>query len=279
LYADAPSAKKGFLESTSRSVATLFERRWLIWHFMLREFSRSHRGTYLGILWLVLEPLLMVILYTLVFSEIIGLKFREGGSVANYGLYVYCGIIPFQAYSKAASSSLSIIRRNKTLVEKVVFPLEILPLNMGAVAVVNQVFGFGVLIPLVALLEGQLHWTVLLLPLMMVPQLLFVMGLCYLGAVVGTNLPDVRGAIRSVVRISFWVTPVIWPPDTIPENLSFLVDYNPVAFFVLGYRALILEGHWPQGMQTLWFTLFAGALCAVGFVVFVRTKKRFADLI
>lgn len=261
------------------ALATLYERRWLIWYFVQRQLSRSHRGSYLGFVWVFLGPLLMVILYTLVFSEIIGLRFRENESVANFGLYLYCGLIPFIAYSDTVNQGVSSIRSNSTLVQKVVFPLEILPLSTAATAVINQIFGFGVLILLVALLEREAHWTALLIPLMMVPQLLFCLGLGYLGAVAGTYLPDVQETLRAVVRATFFITPVIWPAERIPDNLQFLVTYNPLAYLVGSYRALVLDGHLPSGTQTLYFTLFAVGLCVAGLTMFVRLKPRFADLI
>ncbi len=263
-----------------RSLTPLLERRWLIWYFVQRELSRSHRGSFLGVFWIFLGPLLIVILYTLVFSEIIGLRFRADSSVANFGLYLYCGLIPFLAYSETVNKSVGSIRGNAALVQRVVFPSEILPLSIAAASVVNQVFGVGALIVLLAILEHQLHWTTLLLPLVMVPQLLFNLGLGYLGAVFGTYVPDVGETLKAVVRASFFFTPIIWPAELVEDSpLRVVVDYNPLAWLVEAYRALILEGRLPGLTQAFWFTLFAGALCAVGFVWFVRVKKRFADLI
>jgi ABC-type polysaccharide/polyol phosphate export permease len=273
------SAKKRSLGPVSGSLATLYERRWLIWYFVQRQLSRSHRNSYLGIVWIFLGPLLMVALYTVVFSQIIGLRFREDGSVTNFGLYLYCGLIPFLAYSDTVNRSVSSIRNNSTLVQKVVFPMEILPLSTAATAVINQIFGFGALILLVALLEREVHLTALLIPLIIVPQLLFSLGLGYLGAVVGTYMPDMQETLRAVVRATFFITPIIWPADRVPENLQFLVDYNPLAYLVGAYRALVLEGRLPGGMETLWFTLFAAGLCVAGLALFVRLKPRFADLI
>lgn len=279
------SAKKGTRGASrgpvSASLATLFERRWLIWYFVQRQLSRSYRGSFLGIFWIFLGPLLMIILYTLVFSEIIGLRFREGQSTANFGLYLYCGLIPFLAYSDTVNQGVNSIRKNSSLVQKVVFPLEILPLSTAATGVINQVFGFAGLILLVALLEGTLHWTAILIPLVMVPQLLFNLGLSYLGAVAGTYLPDIQETLRAVVRASFFITPILWPADMLPEGSALrpLVDYNPLAYLVEAYRDLVLEGQLPDATSTFWFTLFAAALCAAGFMLFTRVKERFADLV
>jgi len=223
----------------------------------------------------------MVILLTLVFSEIVGIRFREvaGDSSLNFGLFLYCGLIPFLTFSDALTKSVNSIRSDTALVQRVVFPLEILPLTRALTAQVDKVFGLGVLILVVALSEQRLNWTILLLPLLIAVQLPFILGLSYLFAVIGAFVPDVSEMLRSFVRATFFITPIIWPAEAIPENLRFLVDYNPLAFLVNAYRDLVLESQIPNLSAAFWFSVFAVALFAVGFVVFVRTKQKFADLL
>jgi ABC-type polysaccharide/polyol phosphate export permease len=96
--------------------------------------------------------------------------------------------------------------------------------------------------------------------------------------VVGTYMPDIRGTLQTFMRGLFFITPIIWPAERAPENLRFLVDYNPLAFLVEAYRDLILEGVPPNLSAFLWFSIFAGALLAGGFFLFVRVKQNFADL-
>ncbi|MGH3089981.1 MAG: ABC transporter permease, partial [Rubrobacteraceae bacterium] len=221
-------------------------------------------------------------LYTLIFSEIIGIRFREvaGDSALNFGLYLYCGLIPFLAFSDAVNGAINSVRRNTALVQKVVFPLEILPATKAISTVVDKVFGLAVLIAVVAILEGRLNWTVLLFPAIFAVQLVFTLGLSYLFAVIGTYLPDAREMLRSIVRVSFFVTPIIWPPELAEERgLDVVVDYNPLAFLVGAYRNLVLDGAFPDPTAFMWFSLFAVALFVVGFALFARVKRRFPDLL
>ena len=278
----ASSAKPGSLAAIFGSLATFYDRRWLIRYLIQRQISRNYRGSYLGLVWAFLGPLLMVALLTLVFSELLGLRFREvtGDNPLNFGLYLFCGLIPFLAYSEALNKGTNIIRRNSDLVKKVLFPLEILPLTTSITSlIVNSVFGLGALMLILLVLEQRLHWTVLLLPLIVVPQLLFTLGLNYLMAVAGTYMPDIRETLRAVVRATFFITPIIWPAERVPESYRFLVDYNPLAFLVEAYRGLILEGVLPGYMATIYFSLFSAVLFVVGFVVFNRVKHNFADLL
>lgn len=273
-------AKKGASGVVPAPLVELYDRRWLVAYFIQRQLTRSYRSSFLGFFWVLLSPLLMIALYTLVFSEIVGVRFRED-SPWNFGLYLYCGLLPFLAYSEAMGKCVNVIQGNSGLVQKVVFPLEVLPMSSAVSSFLDKLFGLGALVFVVALLERQFHWTLLLLPMIMIPQLLFNLGLGYLFAVVGTYVPDVKETLRAFVRASFFITPIIWPVDRIPEDskLRLVVDYNPLAFLVQSYRDLVLEGQIPDLTSLMWFSLLAGALCVAGFALFTRLKKNFADLV
>jgi ABC-type polysaccharide/polyol phosphate export permease len=117
----------------------------------------------------------------------------------------------------------------------------------------------------------------LLLPLIIVLQLLFTLGLTYIMAVVGTYVPDMGEVLRPIIRGTFFVTPILFPPERLPENVRFIEDYNPLAYLVGAYRSMILEGALPGPLATLYFSLFSAALFIVGFALFVRFKPGFAD--
>ncbi len=247
---------------------------------MQRQISSSTKSSFLGYGWLFLSPLMMVLLYTLIFSQVIGLRFRETDSVTNFGLYLFCGLIPFLAYADSLNQSVTSIRSNSTLVQKVVFPVEILPLSLTVTALLTQLFGFAALVPIMLALGNPVHWTMAFLPLLLVPQLLFMLGLGYIGAVVGTYLPDIKETLRAIVRASFFATPIIWPAQRAYDNgMGFLVDYNPLAILVESYRNVVLDGHLPGLTPLLGFTSFSAVLCLFGYLLFVLTKKRFGDLI
>lgn len=262
------------------ALSTLYERRWLLWYFVQRQISQNYKSSFLGFAWAFLTPLLMIALYTLIFSEVVGLRFRDSDSVANFGIYLYCGLVPFLTYAESLNKAVGTIRSNSALVQKVVFPLELLPLSNALTAFISQFFGLGVLVVIASIWEGQLQWTVALLPLIMIPQLLFIVGLGYLFATIGAYLPDVQEALKAVVRASFFATPIIWEAQRAYDaGLGFLVDYNPLAILVEGYRNLLLDGEIPAMTPTLGFLAFSVVLCVVGFVLFNRLKQNFADLV
>ncbi|MGI8910222.1 MAG: ABC transporter permease [Rubrobacteraceae bacterium] len=282
MSASASKAKQGSFGAASRVLSTIYDQRWLIWYFVQRDLSKTYRGSFLGFAWAFLGPLVMIALYTLVFSELVGLRFREleGNETLNYGLYIYCGVMPFSAVAECLTQSTNTIRRNSTLVQKMIFPIEVLPLIMAVTSMADKLLGLGVLVVVLGVLGYGVHWTLVLLPVLVVVQLLFIMGLSYLFSVIGAYLPDVRESLRAFVRAMFFVTPIIWTVDRV-EGTKWepVVDYNPLAYLVGAYRDVIIDGKPPGGMATLWFTLLAVALFVVGMVCFVRLKKNFADLI
>ena len=277
----APAKKGSLLGNPLSSLAALYEQRWLVAYFVQRQLTRNYQGSFLGFLWVFLSPLLLVTLYTLVFSKIIGLRVASvtGDSSLNFGLYLYCGLLPFMAYSETMGKAVNIIRSNSSLVQKVVFPSEMLPLTSVITSLIDKLFGLSALLVVLVVLNHRLEWTLLLLPPFLLLQMIFNLGLSYFFAVVGTYLPDVREALNTIVRASFFITPIFWSPDRVHGKLRLIVDLNPVAYLVGMYRALILEGKLPDGMATLWFSLFSVGLLVVGFTLFVRVKRQFPDLI
>jgi len=261
------------------ALSSFYHQRWLLKYFIQRQVTRSYKRSYLGFAWAFLGPLIWVFFLSLIFSKVIGIRFRvvEGDPTLNFGLFLYCGLLPFLAFSESLNKGINSIKGNAGLVQKVVFPLELLPFTNAITSLIDKFFGLGALLLILLVLEHRWHWTVLLLPLVVVLQLLFILGLTYLMAVVGTYVPDVAEVMRPVIRGMFFATPILWPTGKLPESLAWIVNYNPLAYLVESYRALILYGELPGAQATLYFTLFAVAVFVVGFTVFVRLRPGFAD--
>jgi ABC-type polysaccharide/polyol phosphate export permease len=261
------------------ALATFYRKRWLLGYFIHRQVTRSYRRSYLGLVWAILGPLVWVFFLALIFSNVIGIKDRsvEGDPTLNFGLFLYCGLLPFLTFSEALNKGINSIRSNSGLVQKVVFPLEILPFTNAVASMVDKVFGFGALLIMLLLFGRPLHMTLLYMPVIVLLQVTFILGLTYIMAVLGTFLPDVAEIMRPIIRGMFFVTPILWPAGLLPENLSWIENYNPLAYLVNAYRDLVLNGTLPGALSTLYFTLFSVALFIFGFALFVRLRPRFAD--
>ena len=273
------SAKKSIVGESFDGLATFWRRRWLVKYFIQRQVTRSYKQSYLGLSWILLSPLVWVLFLALIFSESVGIRLRlvEGYPNLNFGLYLYCGLLPFLAFSEAMNKSMSSIRGSSGLVQKVIFPLEILPFTNTIASMIDKFFGVGALLIVVVLFGRDLHWTALALPFIVVLQVVFILGLSYFMAVFGTYLPDFSEVMRPVIRGMFFLTPIIWTPDRLPEEIRWVVDYNPLAYLVNAYREIVLFGNLPGALSTVYFTLFSVALFIAGFALFNRLKGGFAD--
>ena len=273
------SVKRSTTADFFDGLATFWRKRWLLSYFIQRQVTRSYKRSYLGLSWILLSPTIWVLFLALIFSDRVGIRVRDitGFPDLNFGLFLYCGLLPFLAFSEAMNKGMSSIRSSSGLVQKVIFPLELLPFTNAIASMVDKFFGVGALLIVAWLFDVNLRWTILLLPLLVLLQVIFILGLTYFMAVLGTYLPDLGEVMRPFIRGMFFLTPIIWTPDRLPESIRWVVDYNPLAYLVEGYRDLVLFGTLPGGLATLYFTLFSVALFIAGFALFVKTKWGFAD--
>ena len=273
------SAKKSTVGEFFDGLATFWRRRWLLKYFIQRQVTRSYKRSYLGLSWILLSPTIWVLFLALIFSERVGIRTRDilDYPNLNFGLYLYCGLLPFLAFSEAMNKGMNSIRGSSGLVQKVIFPLEILPFTNTIASMIDKFFGVGALLIVAVLFGRDLYWTAFMLPFVVLLQVLFILGLTYIMAVLGTYLPDIGEVMRPFIRGMFFLTPIIWTPDRLPESVRWVADYNPLAYLVNAYRETVLFGTFPGGLSTLYFTLFSVALFVFGFALFNRLKGGFAD--
>lgn len=265
-----------------RLVRTLVPHRELIVQFAMRDLQQKHRGTYLGLVWAGLTPLLMLAVYTVVFSTI--LKARLSGNPdegpLEYGLLLYCGLMVLQIFTGPLGRSPGLIVSKKNFVKKIIFPLEILPVSVVLSTLMYS--GIGLVLLLVAhfVLGGQLHATMLLFPIVLIPAVLLAVGVGWILSALGVFLRDIDEIVTTVVqRMLFLLTPVFWSIDIIPERFRPLVHLNPLASVVDGARRTLLQGEQPNWMVLGIWTVIALIVCQVGFAVFERLKRGFADVL
>src|SRR4029078_3372094 len=149
----------------------------LILSLTRRELDARYRGSILGILWALLTPIVMIIIFTLIFSGIFKARFGASGSQWDYALYLFCGLLPWNAFQESLQLSASTIVSHANLVKRVVFPLETLPVSICLASINNQLFGTLVLFTAIGLLRREIHATIVFLPLVLLPQLIATCGI------------------------------------------------------------------------------------------------------
>lgn len=260
-------------------MALFSEHRGLISSLVRRDLTNRYKGSVMGLAWTVITPAIQILIFTVIFAGIFNAKFGNETSQFGYAIYMFCGMLPWIAFSEGVQRSATALTENVNLVKRVVFPIEALPVNLALSAIAQQLFGTLVLIVVAAMFEHTLSATMLLFPLLLVPQLLVTVGLGWLAASFGVFIRDTAQFTQLALMTWMYLTPIIYPENMIPPKYRWLVDLNPLAPLVRSYRRILLEGAWPDWRGLAFTTLFAMVCFGVGYWWFERTKRAFADVL
>ena len=264
-----------------RIVAHLWKYRDLIRQLTWREVVGRYKGSFIGLGWSFIQPLIMLFVYTFVFSVIFkarwGVESDEGK--ATFALALFMGLITFSIFSEVANSAPSLVLGNANYVKKVVFPLEILPFVRLLSALINAVFSLGVLFVGILIFNHFIHWTALLLPLIWLPMMMFTLGCGYFLASLGVFVRDMGAVIGVLTTMLFFLTPIFYPISAVPEPFRIFCRVNPIAIFVEDARRVVLWGLFPDWPWFFFGMVLSVAVLIIGFVWFMKSKKAFADVI
>lgn len=275
----APLADARITPSSLQGLLGLWNHKDLIVKFVWRDFEGRFRGSLLGAVWPLLNPLGHLFLYTFLFSIVLQVRFGGDASTSNFALYLMTAYIPWTAMGEALSSATTRVLEVPNLVKRVVFPLEILPLVLPISSFINAVIGL-LLICIFAFFQlGKIPATALLLPVVLIPHFLLTTGLCWFVSSIGVFIRDCKHFMALALAVGMYMTPIVYPAERLPENLRWLLWVNPVSGMITDYRKLLLEGTLPDLVPYLTYTSLSVAIFLLGFHFFFKTKTSFADVV
>lgn len=270
-----------FSASPQEMLASLWRNRSLIRNLIHREVVGRYKGSMLGMAWSLVTPVFMLAVYTFVFSVVF--KARWGtdgtGTKTEFALVLFAGLMVFNLFSECISKAPSLILSNANYVKKVVFPLEILPwVSLGS-ALFQFAVSLAVWLVAYLLFFGVPHWHVVLLPLILLPLLLFIMGVSWAFAALGVYLRDVGQLIGVAITTLMFLTPIFYPASALPSAYQSLIMLNPLTAPIEMARGLMYWGHLPNMVHTLLYGASAFTVAIFGFALFQKTRKGFADVL
>ncbi|HEU4328964.1 MAG TPA: ABC transporter permease [Roseiflexaceae bacterium] len=259
----------------------LWRQRDLIRQFTRREIEGRYRGSYLGLIWSFINPLILLLIYTFVFGVVFQSRWPQARSesLAEFALVLFCGLIPFNLFSECVSRAPSIIIGVPNYVKKVVFPLEILAVSSLGTGLFHALITLSVLLAVNLVVSGVVQWTLVLLPLVLLPLIFLSLGLGWLFASLGVFLRDIGYVVTLLVQVLFFITPIFYPTEAIPEPFQTVIRYNPLTFVVDSSRAVVLWGKLPDWLSLGVWLLGSAVVMQLGYAWFMKTKKGFADVI
>jgi len=260
-----------------RILRDIFLRRNLLLQLVQRDVLLRYRGAMFGVLWIFLSPLLMLAIFAFVFGHVFQARWAQQTGGVPFWILLYAGLIAFNVFAETVSRSPTAVRGYPSYVKKIIFPVDILPLVPLGSALVHA--GFNLLILLGALVwTGNLHSTIMLYPFLLVPMMLFSMGLAWFLAAWGVFLKDMTQIVPVFIQMLMFLSPVFYPVAAVPQKLQPIYLHNPLGAVIESCRAVVTGSPvpWAVWVQAL---LFAVAAFVVGYAFFQHSREEFADVL
>ena len=236
-----------------------------------KDIRGKYKGSFLGVLWSFINPLLSVLVYAIVFPYIMRIK------VENYLIYLITGIIPWTFFTSAINTGIISILSNADIIKKVFFPRIILPISSVTSALVN--FFISCIIILVFCIFGGvgISASLLWLPLVALIQYVMLLGFTFILSAIEMYMRDIEHIVNFVLAMAFYATPILYTPDIFPNNLSWILKINPMAYLVNAYRDIFLYHQNPSLYGLIIVGVFSVVIFIIGYIVFERLQKGFAE--
>ncbi|MCH7999941.1 MAG: ABC transporter permease [Chloroflexi bacterium] len=259
------------------SFAVLWQRRELLWSMTGRNIRSQYKQSILGYAWIFVNPLMQILVLTFVFSTI--LRIGEGIIPYPFPLFLFVALLPWMFFSNAVASATDSIVGSASLVTKVYFPREILVVATVLSKVVDLLLGVLILLGLMVIYSEYPSWTLAWVPAIFAMQLLFTVGIALPLAALNLFFHDVRYLVGVVLLIWFYMTPVLYPVEIVPDKYKIFFELNPLALVVNAYRRVLLDGT-SLGVERFLVGMGAALLTfLVGYYLFKRMEAGFADRI
>lgn len=270
-----------FSVSPRELVASFWRNRELTLALIQREILGRYRGSALGILWSFVHPLFMLAVYTFVFSVVFQARWGSGSShsKAEFALVLFAGLIIFNLFAECITRSPGLILENANYVKRVVFPLEILPWVALGSALFHAMISLVVWLVFYGILFGLPRVTILLLPLVVLPAILLIMGLSWFFSALGVYLRDISQVTTILVTVTMFLSPIFYPISSLPDNFKPLLFLNPLTPTLEQFRGILMGG---QLLDLKFWTLYLVAsflIAWLGFAWFQKVRRGFADVL
>lgn len=236
-----------------------------------KDIRGKYKGSFLGVLWSFINPLLSVLVYAIVFPYIMRIK------VENYLIYLITGIIPWTFFTSSINMGLISVLSNADIIKKVYFPRIILPISTVTSCLVNFLISCLIIV-LFCLGSGLgISFQILWLPLIALIQYVMLLGFTFILSAIEMYMRDIEHIVNFILSMAFYVTPILYTPDIFPEKLAWVLKVNPMAYLVNAYRSIFFYQKMPDLIGIGVVSIFSIFLFVIGYLIFEKLQKGFAE--
>lgn len=261
-------------------ITNFWQNRELVISLTERQLTSRYRGSFISSAWPYLIPLIMMITYTFIFSVVFKVRWNFGSdSKLEFALLLYLGLIIFNIFSESINTSISLINNNINYVKKVLFPLEILPIVTIITSLCNGAISLSIWMIFYILLQGSPPTTIVCLPIVILPLILFTLGLNWIFAAIGVYIRDLSHIVNLSISVLLFLSPVFFPVSSIPIKYQYLFQLNPLTPAIESARNILIWGVWPNWNSQILLSIISIIFAWLGFVIFQKLRRGFADVI
>jgi len=262
-------------------VESIIGNRQLIIQMIKREVIGRYKGSLFGLAWSFLNPILMLTIYTFIFSVVFKARWGDSSSDSKtqFALLVFVGMIVLALFTEAVNRAPGLILGNTNYVKKVVFPLEILPIISLGAALFHALISLLVITIALIAINHELHWSFIFVPLIFAPLVFCTLGITWILASLGVFMRDVGQTISILTTVLMFMSPVFYPVSALPPKFQSIMMLNPLTFIIEQLRGVMISGQEPDWTGLGFYTLISLLLMWLGYFWFQKTRGGFADVL
>lgn len=261
-------------------VYSLFSNWHLVVQFVKREVAGRYKGSFLGLFWAFVTPLVMLSIYTFVFGFVFKSRWRTGSTDhIEFAVVMFVGVLSHNLISECLTRAPMLVVGNPNYVKKVVFPLETLPWIAIGTALFHMLVASLILFAAIFLWQGHIPWTAIYAPLILLPFVVLIAGLVWFLSSFGVFMRDLGQVMGIVSSLLMFMAPVFYPLASVPPKLRLLLMLNPLTFVIDQLRTVAIWGGQPNWGGWLIYAVVAYAIASLGLLWFQKTRKGFADVL
>lgn len=249
----------------------LYEYRELLKTSIKKDIRGRYKNSILGVFWSFLNPLLQLAVYAIVFPLIMK------SDIPNYTVFVCCGLIPWTFFSTAISRTSFVMIENGNIIKKVYFPREILPISIVTSELVNFFISTIIILAFVLAYGMGFTWYIVFYPLILIVQYVLLIGISLLVSSLTVYFRDLQHFIGILLQLLFYATPIVYGMDIIPVSFQWILKLNPMSYIIDGYRSIFYYQRMPDLVGLGIVFAISIVLCIVGYFIFNKLQKRFAE--
>jgi len=250
----------------------IIEYREMLRNLVHKELRARYKGSALGFMWTFFHPLLLLVIYSFVFSFVMRVQME------NYSLYLFTGLLPWTFHVTSLTMGTNAIVSNSNLITKIYFPREILPLSIVLANMVNYLLALPILIGALIYLDWDMGPSLLVFPLVLLIQALMLTGLTLIVSALNVFFRDLEHLLSVLLTGWFFLCPIVYPISMIPkEYIGIYTSFNPVTPLIIAYTDIFYYSRIPNWNNLLTITGFSIAIFVIGFIIFNHLQKSFAE--